>query len=107
MEGRDSGARLAAQIEKKPDSILVAEEDGKIVGTVSLIYDERVAWLFRFAAEPAAVEPLYEKAVEVLRSHGHKQVLVYSESGNRSLDERYVNLGFNQGNDFTAFWREI
>ncbi len=47
-ENRDSKERLQKRIEAEPDAILVAEQNKKIVGTVSLVEDGRVAWLFRF-----------------------------------------------------------
>ena len=104
---RDSAARLEAAIKEDPNSVLVAEEDGKIVGTVSLLQNARQAWLFRFAAEEGAVNGLYERAAEVLKARGHKQVLVYSAAGDKVLDERYLKLGFTKGNNFTAFWKEF
>lgn len=50
-EARDASDRLQKKIEADPDAILVAELENKIVGTVSLIDDGRVAWLFRFAVK--------------------------------------------------------
>lgn len=50
-ENCDSKERLRKRVEADPDAILVAEQEGEIVGTVSLIEDGRVAWLFRFAVQ--------------------------------------------------------
>ncbi len=106
-QDRDSRERLAAQSAHDAETILVAEVEGAIVGTVSLITDMRVAWFFRFAAEGEAVEALYQKAVEILKSRGHTQVLVYSPVGDESLDGRYSKLGFTKGNPFTSYFRDI
>ena len=48
-ENRDSVEKLQKRVEADPNAILVAESGGVICGTVSLIEDGRVAWLFRFA----------------------------------------------------------
>lgn len=111
-ENRDAEERLRKRIEADPDAILVAEQAGKIVGTVSLIEDGRVAWLFRFAvlegeSQDAVAQALFAKAVEVLKRKGHHQVLVYTPVGNEKLNNRYEKLGFMKGNDYTAFWKDI
>lgn len=109
-EARDAAARLMKRIEADPDAILVAEIDGKLVGTVSLIDDGRVAWLFRYAVQkdqPEALNALHNKAVEILKNRGHSQVLVYTPVGNTELDIRYEQLGFTKGSNYTCFWKEI
>ncbi|MFZ2126509.1 MAG: GNAT family N-acetyltransferase [Candidatus Microsaccharimonas sp.] len=106
-EARDSEERLR---KIGHDSILVAEDNGMIFGTVSLIDDGRVAWLFRFAVKDndlKVARALKEKAIEVLKSRGHTQVLVYSPIDNKQLDRRYLDLGFNKGGDYTAYWQEV
>lgn len=109
---RDAEEKLASCTEEDPQSILICEIDNKIVGTVSLIEDKRVAWLFRFAiqngdSEKDIIKVLYDKAVGILKERGHKQVLVYSPVGNEHLDNRYIELGFNKGDDYTCYWKEI
>lgn len=109
-EARDAADRLQKKIEADPDTILVAMRDDKIVGSVSLIDDGRVAWLFRFAVpqnNPEVVIALHDKAIAVLKAHGHDQVLVYTPAGNQDLDNRYVRLGFTKGNDYTCYWKEV
>lgn len=109
-EARDAQDRLQRKIESDPDAILVAERIGKIVGTVSLIDDGRVAWLFRFAVkdqDDEVLSALHDRAIEALSQRGHTQVLVYSPAGNETLDSRYEQLGFTKGSDYTCFWKEI
>lgn len=109
-ESRDATDRLQRKIEADSDAILVAEVKGKIAGTVSLIDDGRVAWLFRFAVKDQdkdVANGLHEKAIEILKSRGHKQVLVYSPVGNSELDNRYEQLDFTKGDDYTCYWKEI
>lgn len=109
-ETRDAQNRLQRRIEADPDAILVAENGERLVGTVSLIEDERVAWLFRFAVKDQDVgvaNALYDKAIEILKGRGHEQVLVYSPAGDHGLNARYEKLGFTKGDDYTCYWKEI
>lgn len=109
-DARDGADRLRRKIEADPEAILVAEQDGQVVGTVSLIDDGRVAWLFRFAVQkdqPEALNALHNKAVEILKNRGHSQVLVYTPVGNAELDNRYEQLGFTRGGDYTCYWKDI
>lgn len=109
-EARDAADRLQKKIEADPDAILVAELDDTLVGTVSLIDDGRVAWLFRYAVQREQAETLkalHDKAVGILKSRGHTQVLVYTPVGNTELDSRYEQLGFTKGGDYTCYWKEL
>ena len=109
-EARDSRQKLAKVIAKDPDSIWIYEDSGQVLGTISLIEDGRVAWLFRFAVKDnnlKIAKELYDKAVEIFKSRGHTQILVYTPVGNQTLNNRYELLGMAKGNDFTTFWTDI
>ena len=111
-ENRDSEERLSRRIASDPETILVCEIGGKIIGTVSLIEDGRVAWLFRFAVEKGGSEQnvlnaLCDKTLAILRAHGHKQVLVYAPANSKDFENRYATLGFEKGSDYTCYWRDI
>lgn len=109
-EARDSKERLATKIAEDPESILVYEKNGELLGTISLIEDGRVAWLFRFAVKEnnqQIAKELHDRAIEVLKGRGHSQVLVYTPVGNLVLSGRYENLGMTKGGDYTCFWQDI
>jgi|SRR5579872_386424 len=112
-ENRDSEQRLADRIKSDPEAILVCEDKEEIIGTVSIIEDGRVAWLFRFSVPSdlrgnEAAKLLYDRAIEILKARGHRQVLVYSPLGNQALNKRYQQLlSFNKGNDYTCFWKDL
>jgi predicted N-acetyltransferase YhbS len=111
-ENRDAEERLRKRIEADPDAILVAEQNDSVVGTVSLIEDGRVAWLFRFAVmqdehSAAVAKALCDAALIALTQKGHRQVLVYTPVGNAELDSRYEQLGFQRGDDYTCYWKDI
>lgn len=109
-EDRDSQERLEKLTREKPDAILIAEDNGNIVGTVTLFEDGRLVWLFRFAAKENSINvmrELYLEAVKILKSKGHKQVLVYAPTGDSRFEKRYLELGFNGGDDYTCYYRDL
>jgi predicted N-acetyltransferase YhbS len=111
-EARDSREKLSDATKCDPESILVYEESDHIIGTISLIENGRVAWLFRFAVQETdktaeVAQALYEKAREVLKSRGYSQILVYSDPDNENLNQRYTALGMTEGNLFRCFWEEV
>lgn len=109
-EARDAADRLQKKIEADPDAILVAVQDRKLIGSVSLIDDGRVAWLFRFTVlqdSPDVAKALCDKATAVLKERGHTEVLVYTPVGNQDLYDRYEQLGFTKGGDYTCYWKGL
>jgi predicted N-acetyltransferase YhbS len=109
-ENRDSKNILDSKIAKDKKAILVAVENNDIVGTISIIEDGRVAWLYRFVCEPndqKVAEVLYNEAMLELKNRGHREVLVYSEPDNQNLQNRYNNLGFNKGGNYDCYWKEL
>jgi len=111
-EARDSYEKLAEVTKRDPESVLVYEKNGKVTGTISLIEDGRVAWLFRFAVQDVdnkdiITQSLYGKAVEVLKARGHSQVLVCSDPDNKNLNQRYESLEMSSGGLFRCFWTEV
>lgn len=109
-EARDGRERLAAKIADDPQAILVYERDDELLGTISIIEDGRVAWLFRFVVkdfDPQITKELYDVATKILKERGHSQVLVYTPVGDKNLDARYDSLGMTKGGDYTCFYKEL
>lgn len=109
-EARDAADRLQKKVEADPDAILVAEEDGTLLGTLSIVDDGRVAWLFRFAVLSnhfEAVQALHDQALKLLQERGHTQVLVYAPVDDQDLSQRYEQLGFIKGGDYTCYWKTL
>jgi predicted N-acetyltransferase YhbS len=110
-EARDSSERLQTVTQNDPNAILVYEGTRGIVGTVSLIENGRVAWLFRFAVahtddEQEVTQALYKHAISILKTRGHTQILVYSPDNNSGLAKRYLDLGMQEGGAYRCFWVE-
>lgn len=109
-EARDGRERLAAKIADDPHAILVYERDGELLGTISIIEDGRVAWLYRFVVgdfDPEITKELYDAATKILKERGHSEVLVYTPVNDANLDARYDSLGLTKGGDYTCFYRTL
>jgi ribosomal protein S18 acetylase RimI-like enzyme len=109
-EARDGRERLAKKITDDPEAIMVYEDNGELLGTISIIEDGRVAWLYRFIVKDfdlTITKELYDRAVAVLKQRGHTQVLVYSAVKDEQLDGRYQSLGMEHGTNYTCYWQEI
>lgn len=108
---RDSNEKLSELSKNKPNCILVAEEDSKIIGTVTLFEDGRSAWLYRFAIQKKneldIASELWNKTKKIMKEMGHSQILVYAPKGDERFQKRYTSLGFTKGNDFTAYWQDL
>lgn len=109
-EARDGRERLAQKIADDSQAILVYERDGELLGTISIIEDGRVAWLYRFVVkdfDPEVTKELYDAAAKILKERGHSEVLVYTPVGDENLDARYDSLGMTKGGDYTCFYKEL
>lgn len=109
-EARDGRDRLVKVIKNDSEAILVYDDREKINATISIIDDGRVAMLYRFVVAPENLEiakQLYSKAVTILKSRGHSQILVYSAIDSPELDSRYLELGMTKGSDYACFWADI
>jgi hypothetical protein len=109
-EQRDGREVLARKIKQDPQAILVYEQDSEVIGTISIIEDGRVAWLYRFVVRDLSLnvsKELYDKALGVLRDRGHQEVLVYSATNDEVLDSYYQALGMIKGGTYACFWAKI
>ena len=107
---RDSQEKLSLITAQDPEAVWVMVKGKEIIGSISLIEDGRVAWLFRFVAKDNSTlvaQKLYDKAVEVFKKRGHTQVLVYCPIDDKELIARYECLGMTTGSKFLSFWSEI
>ncbi|CAN5386198.1 hypothetical protein BH10PAT3_BH10PAT3_5210 [soil metagenome] len=109
-ERRDGREALKRKIAADPEAIFVFEQDGQLLGTISIIEDGRVAWLYRFVDRdnnPDVAKALYGAATDVLRARGHQEVLVYSDPSRPEIAERYKALGMVAGGEYTCFYSSL
>lgn len=110
----DSEDNLKSLVANNPESILVAEDQGKIIGTVFIIpYGEKVSYLFRLAVKQAyrkqgIASTLIEKAEEIVGQVGTTELGLYVDSGNMNLHAFYKKRGFNiSPKTYHYMWKEL
>jgi len=112
-EVTDSEEGLTRKVEKDPESLLVAEDNGRIVGSVSIIEDGRIALLFRLVADPTRsdkdeiLKDLTEKSELILKTRGYQEMHNTAPTNDINALMERKKLGFQEGNTYTWFWKKI
>lgn len=110
-EPMDSQARIDEKILKDPRSIFMATRADEVIGTVSLMEDGRMAFVFRLCVKKEARNAgvgimLMAHAEKELFSRGYTEVNILVEEGNTQLLEYYVKQGFEKGNLYRWMTKE-
>ncbi len=95
----DTRENLKAKIEAQPDSILVGEADGKVIGCIFLIYDGWKALIYRVGVDDGYRKQgigvvLLEQAERYLSENGAEKVHLYAHYGEDKLHLWYLGLGY-------------
>jgi len=90
---------IARKLQVNREWFLVAERDGRVVGTVMAGYDGHRGWINYLAVEPAARRggigrALMEAAVQRLRAAGCPKLNLQVRSTNAAVIAFYRRLGF-------------
>lgn len=107
----DSFERLQEKISRDPNSILLALESDKVVGTVSLMEDGRMAFIFRLAVDPeyrnkGIGKALMEEAEKELFKRGYPEINILVEEENMGLQEYYERQGYEEGTAYRWMTKE-
>lgn len=110
-EPMDSEERLREKISRDPNSILVAVESEKVVGTVSLMEDGRMAFIFRLAVDPenrnkGIGRRLMAEAERELFRMGYQEVNILAEEADTGLQEYYEKQGYKKGTAYRWMAKE-
>lgn len=110
---RDTAERLKQRIEVDPASVLVAELDGEVVGSVYLPVEGVTPFLFhavvaeRFRRQGIGTM-LVEEGIRQLRQRDlAADVEVFIKSGNRTSQRMFSRLGFVEGDRYVSMWRSV
>lgn len=110
----DSEKNLNGITSKDSSNILVAEEDGTIIGNVFIVrYGNEVSYLFRLAVkkgfrQKGVASALIEKAEAVIKLGGSAEVGLYVDSGNINLQEFYKKRGFRiSPKTYHYMWKQL
>src|SRR4051812_9687735 len=100
-EGVDDEERLTEKIRRDPESILVVDKAGKVVGTISLIEDGRHAFIVRLAVleserEKGIGSQLLREAENILIQRGLKKINILVSETESDLYDYYEKRGYKR-----------
>jgi len=102
--GRDSGERIREQLRRDSSIFLVAEDRGRVVGTVLVTHDLRKGWLNRLAVAPeeqgkGIAKALVRRAEEELAAIGISIFAVQIHEHNDRSRRIFAELGYKEHKD--------
>jgi len=107
----DSQQRLDEKISRDPTSIIVAVDEERVVGTISLMEDGRMAFMFRLAVKSTHRErgigmALLQAADEELQRRGGLEINILVDEQNQELKDYYTNRGYKEGHSYRWMYKE-
>jgi ribosomal protein S18 acetylase RimI-like enzyme len=110
----DSEDNLKSMIEKDPESILVAEEKGLVIGNIFIIpYGSKIQYLFRLAVKKefrkqGIATELLNKALDIAKKRNIEEIGLYVDSGNLDLQDFYKKRGYKTSlKTYFYMWTEL
>lgn len=100
-EVTDGEEALRSKSKQDPESLLVAEQDGFVIGTISIVEDGRMALLFRLGVRESARnqgvgKKLMIEAERILKERGHKEANLVVNDQNIELHGFYERKGYKK-----------
>lgn len=100
-KGRDRRDHIGREIEKPTAIFLVAEKDGKIVGSILGTHDGRKGWINRLAVHPdhrrqGIARRLVIEVEKRLDKLGIKIIACFVEDGNKSSLDFFEKIGYKK-----------
>ncbi len=110
-QGRDSRAQLEQQIKLDQTIFLVAEKEGRIIGTVLATHDGRKGWINRLAVEPAYRRQglgklLIKRAEEELEKKGLPMFAALIEENNLASINLFAEVGYEPHPEIKYFTKK-
>ena len=107
----DNAGALERKVRQDPDSILVAVEDGRVVGTQFVVSDY-MPILFRLAVRPdyrrkGIGKALMEKGEAILRERGFNHVNILVAADDEELQDSYERRGYERGDSYLWMVKEF
>ena len=109
----DSRENLKKKIERDPDSIIVAVEDGKAIGNIYVIRDGWANFVFRLAVRKThrnkgIAKVLMKEAETRLKQIGVKECSLFVRDDDNKLKEWYKKQGYQASKrKHQAMWKEL
>ena len=92
---------LQRKLAENPDEMLVAEQDGTVIGSCMLGYDGHRGWIYYLAVSPAHQQQgiarnLMQHAETLLRKRGCPKINLMVRESNREVIAFYHRIGYQQ-----------
>lgn len=108
-ESRDSQYRLLKTSEE--GNLIVAVCGESISGSMMFLSNAHSFWITRFVlahkSSSEVAEALLREATKTARNRSHESMIVYTDSADENLHDRYYSLGFNGSSQYQCFWKEV
>ncbi|MBI2579337.1 MAG: GNAT family N-acetyltransferase [Candidatus Aenigmarchaeota archaeon] len=93
---------MRKKIKHDPESIIVAEEGGKIIGCVFIIYDPWSSFIYRLGVLPkyrrkGLGTKLMEEAERILKERGTNPITLFVREDNGEVIDFYKKRGWKLG----------
>ena len=110
----DSEENLAGMIKRNPDSIILAEDHGSVVGNLYIIpHGPDVAYLFRLVVKSTFRKhgigtQLLKRAEEIVKKRGAKEIGFFVYANNQELQHFYTKRKYQVTKEpFIYLWKEL
>lgn len=103
---------LRRKIERDQESILLAIDDGKIVGCVFIVENGWNAFIWRLSVrkeyrKQGIGKILMQKAEEIIKKRGLKESSLFVDTKNDDLKQWYTKQGYIKTSDYTFFYKKL
>jgi len=111
-EELDNENRINQKIQNNPNSILIAELDGKAVGNVFIMDDGWMALIFHLSVRKdyqhkGIGTELLKASESYLKDTGYEEVQIVIREVNPELLDYYEKLGYEKGGSFRWMTKEL
>lgn len=103
---------ITLKITRDPESILVALKNNKIVGTVSIMEDGRLAFIFRLAVKAnerrqGIGAALLAEVEKTLKKRGNTMVNIIVNEKQEDLQKYYEKLKYKKARVWRWMWKKL
>ncbi|MCR4395689.1 MAG: GNAT family N-acetyltransferase [Candidatus Saccharicenans sp.] len=111
-KGRDSREEISRQLRRPEIIFLVAEAEGRVIGTVLASYDGRKGWINRLAVDPSfrgrgLAQKLVRLAEQELEKEGLRMFAALIEADNLPSIKLFQKLGYVHHPEIKYFTRKL
>lgn len=103
---------LKNKIKRDEKSIIIAEDNNKVVWCIFIMEDWRNAFIRRLAVrknyrEKGIGQKLIQKAEQIIKSRWLKEIWWFVDSGNTKLQKWYEKQNYKKGSNFNFIYKNL